>query len=354
MENSILIILFFVYAFIIGFLIHKYLINRSKQYNIHKANTSGERWEQQSKPIFGGITFFSLFIFSLINYIVFFDSSVLASEASIAIILTVTISFLMGLADDMLNTPPLFKFGMQLGVAVILIYFGIYIDLFNDLTLNYLLTILWVVGVMNSINMLDNMDAITPSTSLLISIAIGAFAILSGAENLWFYLMILFSIYAGIGSFLIFNWNPSKMYMGDNGSQFLGAVLAIFGILFLWNQPAEGYNNPALYKLVTVAIVFTMPFTDTITVSINRLLKGKSPFVGGKDHTTHHLSYAGLSDRKVALVFIIGSIISGILSLTLFQYFPDPNITILLLFSLYPVVVFISLYTLTRIVKPTK
>jgi UDP-GlcNAc:undecaprenyl-phosphate GlcNAc-1-phosphate transferase len=97
-----------------------------------------------------------------------------------------------------------------------------------------------------------------------------------------------------------------------------------------------------------------MPFTDTITVSINRLLKGKSPFVGGKDHTTHHLSYAGLSDRKVALVFIIGSLMAGCLSLILLHYFPNPNITTLLLFSLYPIVVFISLYTLTKIVKPSK
>jgi UDP-GlcNAc:undecaprenyl-phosphate GlcNAc-1-phosphate transferase len=354
MENAILVILFFTYTFIIGFLIHKYLINRSKKYNIHKSNTSAIRWEQQSKPIFGGITFFSLFIFAIINYIIFFDSSIVASEKSIAIILTVTISFLMGLADDLLNTPPLFKFGMQLAVALILIYFGIHIDIFNNDTLNYLLTIFWVVGIMNSINMLDNMDAITSSTSLIITIIMGLFALYTSSENIWYYLMILVSVYAGLGSFLIFNWNPSKMYMGDNGSQFLGAILAIFGILFLWNQDATGFENPALYKLIVVAIVFTMPFTDTITVSINRLLQGKSPFVGGKDHTTHHLSYAGFTDRMVAILFIIGSLISGIIVIILVQYFPNPNITTLLLFSLYPAIVFTGLYSLTKIVKPNK
>lgn len=354
MENTILIILFFAYTFIIGFLIHKYLINRSKKYNLHKSNTSAIRWEQQSKPIFGGITFFSLFIFAIINYIIFFGSNVIASETSIAIILTVTISFLMGLADDILNTPPLFKFGMQLAVALILIYFGIYIDVFNSNTLNYLLTVFWVVGIMNSINMLDNMDAITPSTSLIISIIIGAFVIYAAPANIWFYIMILVSIYAGLGSFLIFNWHPSKMYMGDNGSQFLGAILAIFSILFLWNQDAPACNNPALFKLVTVAIIFTMPLTDTVTVSINRLLQGKSPFVGGKDHTTHHLSYAGFTDRMVAMFFIAGSLISGIIAMILIQYFPNPNITTLLVFSLYPAAVFIGLYSLTKIVKPNK
>ncbi|PLX23024.1 MAG: hypothetical protein C0599_05080 [Salinivirgaceae bacterium] len=354
MENSILIILFFAYTFILGFLIHKYLISRSQKYNIHKANTSAIRWEQQSKPIFGGITFFALFIFAIINYIAFFDSSIIVSGPVIAIILSITISFLMGLADDLLNTPPLFKFGMQVSVAIILIYFGIYINIFNNDTLNYLLTIFWVVGIMNSINMLDNMDGITTSTSLVISIIIGVFALLSPSESVWFYLMIFSSVYAALGSFLIFNWNPSKMYMGDNGSQFLGAFLAIFGIMFLWNQNTPGYDHPALFKLVTVAIVFAMPLTDTITVSINRLLQGKSPFVGGKDHTTHHLSYAGFSDRKVALVFIFGSLISGIIAMVLIRYFPNPNITTLLLFFLYPVIVFSSLYTLTIIVKPNK
>jgi UDP-GlcNAc:undecaprenyl-phosphate GlcNAc-1-phosphate transferase len=354
MENSILVILFFSYTFILGFLIHKYLINRSQKYNLSKANTSGERWEQQSKPIFGGITFFTLFIFGIINYIVFFDSSIIVSGPVIAIILSITISFLMGLADDLLNTSPLFKFGMQVGVAIILIYFGIYINIFIDNTLNYLLTIFWVVGIMNSINMLDNMDAITTSTSLIISIIIGVFALFAPSDSIWFYLMILASAYAALGSFLIFNWNPSKMYMGDNGSQFLGAFLAIFSIMFLWNQSIPGYDHPALYKLVTVAIVFAMPLTDTITVSINRLLQGKSPFVGGKDHTTHHLSYAGLSDRKVALVFVIGSIISGIIAMILIHFFPNPNITTLLVFFIYPVAVFSSLYALTRIVKPNK
>src|SRR6056297_3097955 len=114
MENALLLILFFSYTFLLGFIIHKFLIKRSQIYNLHKANTSAERWEQQFKPVFGGITFFSLFIFSLLNYIVFFDNYFLTSSFSIALILVITIAFLMGLADDLLNTSPPFKFGMQL------------------------------------------------------------------------------------------------------------------------------------------------------------------------------------------------------------------------------------------------
>ncbi|MDA3867972.1 MAG: MraY family glycosyltransferase [Salinivirgaceae bacterium] len=354
MENILLLTLFFVYSFLLGFLLHKYLIGRSKTYNLQKANTTGERWEQQSKPIFGGITFYSLFVFSIINYLFLFGGDFFLSATSIALVLIVTISFFMGLADDLLNASPLFKFGMQLAVALILIYFGIYIDLFVDSTLNYLLTIFWVVGIMNSINMLDNMDAVTTSSGLIILLFIGVLIGWNTPENMWYYLTILVGTYASMGSFLIFNWNPSKMYMGDNGSQFLGAVLAAFSILFIWNQPVTSQLHASLFRLVVLLVAFAMPLTDTATVSINRLLRGKSPFVGGKDHTTHYLSYAGLSDRKVAIVYIVGSVISVSLAFVLTRYFPQASLTTLLLFLLWPVAVFSSLYSLTKIIKPTK
>lgn len=354
MENILLLVLFFSYAFILSFLLHKFLINRSKTYNLQKANTSGVRWEQQSKPIFGGITFYSIFIFAFVNYLVLFGGDFYLSATNIAIILVLTISFFMGLADDLLNSSPLFKFAMQFGVALILIFFDIYIDVFVDDTLNYLLTIFWVVGIMNSINMLDNMDAITTSSALIILIFVGVYIGIVQPANMWYYLTLLVGIYAALGSFLIFNWNPSKMYMGDNGSQFLGAALAVFSILFLWNQPTLISEHNGLFRLITVLIAFAMPLTDTATVTINRLLKGKSPFVGGKDHTTHHLSYAGLSDRQVALVFVGGSLISVCLALVLVIYFPHAGLGTLFMFLLWPIIVFSTLYSLTKIVKPNK
>ncbi len=352
MENAVILILFFSYTFLLGFIIHKFLIKRSQIYNLHKANTSAERWEQQFKPIFGGITFFSLFIFALLNYILFFDNSFLTSSFSIAMILVITIAFLMGLADDLLNTSPLFKFGMQLAVALILVYFGICIKLFTDPTLNYLLTIFWVVGIMNSINMLDNMDAITTPSGLIILLFIGLIVATTNPPHMWFYLTILTAMYAAMGSFLIFNWHPSKMYMGDNGSQFLGAILAIFSIQFIWNHSIPVSDHIATQKIITILLAFTMPLTDTATVSINRLLKGKSPFVGGKDHTTHHLSYAGLSDTQVSYVFITGSIISTSLAFVLTYFYPNAGLSTLLLFMIWPTIVFITLYSLTKIVKP--
>jgi UDP-GlcNAc:undecaprenyl-phosphate GlcNAc-1-phosphate transferase len=94
--------------------------------------------------------------------------------------------------------------------------------------------------------------------------------------------------------------------MGDTGSQFLGVLLGAMAITCFWNTPFDDSHPSQTKQVILTLIVFIIPIIDTTTVTINRLARGQSPFVGGKDHTTHHLSYAGFSDRQVAL--IIGAI----------------------------------------------
>ncbi len=353
MEATIIAILYSLYAFIFGFLLHRHLISSNEEYTIRKANITGIRWNSQSKPILGGLTFYSLFIFGIINYAILYRGDFLTSGTSVGIILVVTIAFLIGLTDDLLNTSPAVKFGGQIACVLILINFGIYIKIFDTPTLNYILTGLWVVGMMNSINMLDNMDAITSSISLVIfSFILCIVACFDFNIDKWFFIIIILSAISATGSFLIFNWNPSKMYMGDNGSMFLGALLAILGILFVWNIPSSNFEHPGFTPLLLVALTYLVPITDTTTVSINRLLKGNSPFVGGKDHTTHHISYLGLGDRWVAIVLISINTISAIIAGYLI--FNDKILTANILFkaALWPIIVFLSLYSITRFVKP--
>ena len=95
--------------------------------------------------------------------------------------------------------------------------------------------------------------------------------------------------------------------MGDTGSQFLGVFIAAFSIKYLWNFPLSGSSFINAYF---VFLVFLIPITDTTAVVIKRIGRKQSPFVGGKDHTTHHLYYNGFSERKIVLFFAIISIIS--------------------------------------------
>lgn len=351
MTIEIKLLIFFIYTLVLSLLLHRYFVIRAERYKIKKTNTSAERWSSQSKPILGGITFFVTFLFSILNYTFFFDGENLIKSEIFGVLIVITMSFMMGFADDMLDTPPGFKFAFQFLSGIILIYTGIYIQVFESVWLNYALTLFWVVGIMNSVNMLDNMDAITTSVSS--TILIGSIVVLyvlmpfSGV-----FLLIAVGALASLLSFLYYNWHPSKMYMGDNGSQFLGALLAIIGIQVFWNG-SHMINHSNLYPFLLILMAFIIPISDTTTVTINRLLRGQSPFVGGRDHTTHYLSYFGLSERLIAWILLLTNLIFVGFAVYIILYpdkilFPVWFIVILALFVL------VSLYSITKISKPKK
>ncbi|MCC7232731.1 MAG: undecaprenyl/decaprenyl-phosphate alpha-N-acetylglucosaminyl 1-phosphate transferase [Bacteroidia bacterium] len=305
--------LFFLVSILFSFLINRLFLKFVRTLGIRNQDDTIIRWGSQSKPAVGGFSFYIIFLLSVISYSVFFDSNqVFLSKEFIGILLATMLGFLLGLADDAYNTRPFLKFLTQVTCAVILMVTGTEITLSYVEPVNYLITIIWVVGIMNSLNMLDNMDAIT--TTVSISIILSAITVMifhNEVESVYF--MILTGVTAALVGFLYFNWHPSKMYMGDTGSQFLGVFLAGIGIKYLWNAEPPSGDLISARNLLLPLIVFIMPLIDTTTVVINRISKGKSPFVGGKDHTTHALAYLGLSDRQVALVFWIMTLISLLL-----------------------------------------
>jgi UDP-GlcNAc:undecaprenyl-phosphate GlcNAc-1-phosphate transferase len=262
------------------------------------------RWGTQSKPALGGISFYIVFLLSIVCYSIFFDpNQVFLNKKFIGFMLAVNLGFLMGLADDAYNTNPLLKLSAQIACSLILILSGIYINFFESVFLNYFFTVFWVVGIMNSINMLDNMDAITTIVAINIVIC-GLLLMWLNNEYDTIYFTILVGILAALSGFLYYNWHPSRMYMGDTGSQFLGVLLAATGIMYFWNNHDPVHMNSASARqFILPVLIFLMPIIDTTCVVINRLSKKQSPFIGGKDHTTHSLAYMGLSDTQVALLF---------------------------------------------------
>jgi UDP-GlcNAc:undecaprenyl-phosphate GlcNAc-1-phosphate transferase len=336
-------------SFLLSILINKYLINNKASVNIKKSVTSVERYASQTKPVFGGITFFAVFLIFTVAFILIMDSNFHESNQIFGIGLVATIAFFMGLADDMLNTPPFFKFGIQVLLALLLIYFNIYIDIFDNQFLNYGLTILWIVGIMNSMNMLDNMDAITSVIAL--TILSGMFFNI-GLSNNYSLLPFLFGIvvvFSSILGFLKFNWSPSKIYMGDNGSQFIGALLGAMSILFIWNiHPIGDISIYFPRQILVITLAFLIPIIDTTTVTINRLLKGQSPFKGGKDHTTHHLSYLGLNDKQIAILLMTISIISVSLSSYIVNFANRWSTFDTISYSSLVFIIFLLLYGNTR------
>ncbi len=314
---EVIYIVFFIAAITFSILINGLFLRFFHTLGIRN-NTDGTviRWGALSKPSVGGITFYIVFLLSIASYTVLFNPTEgLYHYAFVGLLLSCASGFLIGLADDAYDTKPFLKFGIQLLCGIILIASGIVINISSSWMLNDFLTLFWVVGIMNSVNMLDNMDGITTIVaSGIIVNTIVKILLHHDLGNIHF--LALLGVLASLIAFLWYNWHPSKMYMGDTGSQFLGVFLAAMGVIYFWNDPYSISNSPATGKLVTSAVMtFILPILDTTVVVFNRLSKGKSPFVGGKDHTTHSLAYLGLSDRQVALVFVALAICSFSLNL---------------------------------------
>ena len=311
------------------------------------------RWSPAARPSIGGISFFMIFLMTFIslNFIDHLLPMKYSSLKVVGILMTCTLGFLMGLADDAYNTRPLLKFIIQLSCGFILYFTGTKINIFSNEILNLALTAFWVIGFMNSINMLDNMDAITTIVSIVILI----FAIILNV-NLNSLLnpvpILSLGVLGSLLGFLVYNWHPAKMFMGDTGSQFLGAFLSVIGIDYCWNAHSfisvgADLVNPTLFGFISIACVFILPLTDTITVSINRLRRGQSPFVGGKDHTTHHLFFKGLKEKKIARLFLLIALIGMFLTLNNILYYQSKWLIVSIIFC---AITFVSLY-LNTIIK---
>lgn len=307
------------------------------------------RWNPKSKPALGGISFYVVFLFALIFTILLSQKSLSFNLQLVGILIAATLAFIMGLADDAFNTQPLLKFLTQILCAFIIIFSGHSVAIFENQFLDYLITVLWVVGMMNSVNMLDNMDGITT----IVSISACTFMVVLNISmfNTANYTTILnLGVLGALCGFLVYNFHPSKMFMGDTGSQFLGLFLAVEGIDNCWNSPGSpAMKNIQLLNVLIVFLVFLLPLTDTTTVVINRLRKGKSPFIGGKDHTTHYLFFKGITEKRIAVLYFILSVTGSVLAYNLIF-----NFSYALFYGsiLYFVVVFVTLY-LNTIIKKT-
>ena len=349
MENLLVIkiCLLFLSSLLFSVLINRVFLKFSKNLGIRNIDDKVIRWSTTSKPAFGGISFFIVFLLVLTQYPIYFSSYELPFDLQlIGIVAASSIGFLAGLTDDAYNTNPLFKSLSQAVCAIILMATGTTIELFDSTIINYAITFLWVVGMMNSINMLDNMDGITTIASIFALLAMLTVLLFDKSFSSVYFVLMIGMIGALLG-FLFFNWHPSKMYMGDTGSQFLGVSLAALSIIFLWNFKPSNQEPIFTQQIILPLLAFLVPISDTTTVIINRLKRGSSPFVGGKDHTTHHLSYLGFSDQSVA--FIIGGLglISTVVVLVAIAITKWTHL-FTILFTLYILTVFLSLFLVCR------
>jgi UDP-GlcNAc:undecaprenyl-phosphate/decaprenyl-phosphate GlcNAc-1-phosphate transferase len=341
-----LLVTLFVVCFVFSLLINHIMLRFAQTLGIRNRNEDQIRWNPETKPSLGGISFFLIFLFAFIFATLVQRGEQVFPVKMIGILVAATLAFLMGLADDAFNTQPLLKFMTQLFCALILIFCGHSIAITDNRLINYALTVIWVVGVMNSINMLDNMDGITCIVSILACSFMVAVNI-SARMAFGYSTMLNLGVLGALCGFIFYNFHPSRMFMGDTGSQFLGLFLSVMGIEHAWNNPFIHPGQPyPLINILLVCLVFLLPITDTTTVVINRLWRGQSPFVGGKDHTTHHLFFRGITEKRIALMyFAIGAAGIWMAYMLIIRY----SFTLLNISIAYFAVVFLTLYLNTVI-----
>lgn len=343
-----IVLTFLILSICFSILINGILLRFSKNLGIRNYQDYIIRWSSETKPSLGGISFYIIFLFSIIFYaIIFGEVDVFRNAKLLGLFTAGTLAFLLGLADDAYNTRPFLKLLAQIATGFILVYTGSTLPVSNIIWIDGVITIIWVVGVMNSVNMLDNMDGITSTVAIFIILAssFGFYWLNGSLSTIW--LVLNFSMIGALIGFLYYNWNPSKMFMGDAGSMFLGLFLSFTTIDSLWNVGVH-YENHRWIGLLIALVAFAPAAVDTLTVVINRLRRGQSPMVGGKDHTTHHLVYMGFKDKHVGFIFLIIGLISCILACAMI-YFVSLNMLIPVYISaLFFVFIFIWLFRITQ------
>jgi UDP-GlcNAc:undecaprenyl-phosphate GlcNAc-1-phosphate transferase len=174
------------------------------------------------------------------------------------------------------------------------------IKLFDSSLLNSLVTSLWVVTIINALNFMDNMDGLATTLAIIISIALFIISYLNGQ---YLVAALCISIFGSCIGFFFWNKKPASIYLGDAGALYLGFLLAAILIRVDVNAPSE------IVRATVPLLIFAIPIIDITQVVSNRIIKGKSPFEGGRDHLSHLLLNKGLSEGKVLLILTVAAIV---------------------------------------------
>lgn len=286
-----------------------------------------DRWHSKPTALMGGIAIYAAFIIGCLIF---------APDLSRAypILLAATLLFITGIIDDLAQLKPYIKLAMQVVAASITVFGGLHLPWTSFAPINDFITILWLVGITNAVNLLDNMDGLSGGVSLIACVFLAVSFLINGQTEEAALPLILAGAVAG---FLWFNFNPASIFMGDCGSMFLGFTLSGTALLSDF-----GRTRNLVSVLSAPVLILMIPIFDTSVVTVARKLSGRPVSQGGRDHTSHRLVALGMSERRAVLILYLFAAISGALALAVRQM--RIEVTLLLIPGFALSILFIGLY----------
>jgi UDP-GlcNAc:undecaprenyl-phosphate/decaprenyl-phosphate GlcNAc-1-phosphate transferase len=298
------------------------------------ASPRANRWHKGTPCLFGGVPIWISFVAMAVIFLPFSNSIVWKLVGASSLM------FALGVADDIWHLSPRVKLLAQIAIAGWIVHAGLVYPLTQSTIVNVLISLVWIVGITNAFNLLDNMDGLTAGVAVISAIYLAVFFVGSGSREYSILVLLAAGVAAG---FLLFNFNPARIFMGDSGSLFLGFLLGGSSLL----EVTHVSGVPAF--VVAPALVLAIPVFDTFFVSITRRLRGQAVSQGGTDHSSHRLVHMGLSERRAVLLLYGLSIISGAVAVVVRNVFYARAISLMGLWFLFLLLFGIHLFRVETI-----
>lgn len=260
------------------------------------AKPKEDRWHKKVIPLMGGIAIFTAF---MTTYLIFMRGG----KVNMGLVVGGASIFLLGVVDDIRGLSPRTKLVGQIVCASLAVMFGVSIKVIPFAAISVPITILWMVGITNSFNLLDNMDGLSAGVTAIASLTLFACSLALHSYEIAMVSLIMAG--ASLG-FLPHNFYPARIFMGDCGAMFLGFTLSALTIMGTWKEVSHLF----LVLLVPV-LALAVPIFDTLFVAVTRTIDGRSVSKGGRDHTSHRMVFLGWQERKAVTVLYAISILFG-------------------------------------------
>ena len=260
-----------------------------------------DRWHKKPTAMLGGVA---------IALSVFLGVFVFAPHTTYSWVILRASGFLffVGLIDDLVHIKPYQKLIGQIMGAAYVVYYGLTLPWTDSALVNMALTIFWLIGITNAINLLDNMDGLSSGIALIASGFLALSFFNAGQLN---EALVLIAFAGALLGFLIYNSYPASIFMGDCGSMFVGFFLASSAL----ENVTGGRSRSFLPVLAVPILVLFIPIFDTTFVTILRKLSGRAASQGGRDHTSHRLVALGMSERRAVWMLYGFAALSGVVAL---------------------------------------